>query len=293
MEMMKDILKKIRKKSHDDLIRYEIGSIKNDATILSYINNQYLLSSGISYESDEEYQYIRTVHKILRLYTGDDLNMRRVGNTYDGGYVMACPFSDNKVAFSLGIWKDVSWDLEIADAGYDVYQYDHTIKRLPKKHSRFHWEKKGISGSNHGDFISIRQMLQNSGHGDESGFLLKMDIEGSEWDALETVDISDISRFDQIVIELHNLLDIANRGRILKCLEKLTKDHAVIHIHANNFERVCYKGDIMLPTTLELTLVRKDRYKLVVSNELLPGRHDAPNNTALPDIAFGKWNLDI
>ena len=286
------ILKTIRGKWHGDIIRYETRIIKNNASVLSYINNQYLLSSGISFESDEEYRYMKTIHGMLCLYTADDLTMRRVGNPYDGGYVMACPFSGNRVAFSLGIFKDVSWDLEIADAGYDVYQYDHTIKKLPVNHSRFHWEKKGISGSNHGHFITVRQMIENSGHSDESGFLLKMDIEGSEWEVIEAAETADLCKFDQMIIELHDLLDYASRDRILRCLEKLTKDHVVIHVHANNFEKTCWKGDTLLPNALEVTLVKKDSHRFHVSKELLPGRYDAPNDNALPDVFLGKWNPD-
>ncbi len=287
------LLKKIRERWHIDITKYEEGLLKNDASILSYLNNQYLLSSGISYESDDEYQYFKLIHKMLCLYTADDLTFRRVGNISDGGYVMVHPYSENRVAFSLGIHKDVSWDLEIADAGYDVFQYDHTIRKLPIRHRRFHWTRKGISGSNHGDYIDIRRMIEDSGHSDESGFLLKMDIEGSEWDAIEAAGGDDISRFDQIIVELHDLLNPANRTRVINCLEKLTENHVVIHVHGNNYEKVYWRGDTLLPNSLEVTLIKKDRHRFRVSTEALPGMFDAPNDDTMPDIFLGQWNRDL
>ena len=71
----------------------------------------------------------------------------RIGHDYDGGYVMVDDI-ENCIAYSFGIADDVSWDLGMAYRGVDVYMYDHTIKKLPTQHERFHFFKNGICGEN-------------------------------------------------------------------------------------------------------------------------------------------------
>lgn len=54
----------------------------------------------------------------------------RIGRDYDGGYLMLNVFHGN-IAYSFGINDDVSWDEDVANRGYEVYLYDHTIDALP------------------------------------------------------------------------------------------------------------------------------------------------------------------
>ena len=54
-------------------------------------------------------------------------------------------FHKGGIAYSFGISNDVSWDKAMADCGYDVFMYDHTISALPEENDRFHWEKIGVA----------------------------------------------------------------------------------------------------------------------------------------------------
>lgn len=115
----------------------------------------------------------------------------RIGNDNDGGYVMIeDAVKRGKIAYSIGICNDVSWDLQMAEQyGYDVFQYDHTIHQVPLKHERFHYKKKGICGlkGTAPDLMTLEQMLEENGHTNETGMVLKMDVEGAEWGVIESV----------------------------------------------------------------------------------------------------------
>ncbi|MDR2776538.1 MAG: hypothetical protein LBB17_00620 [Puniceicoccales bacterium] len=53
-----------------------------------------------------------------------DKNLVRIGCDHDGGYIMVDDFGKCDAAYSFGIGNDVSWDLDIAKRGIDVFMYD-------------------------------------------------------------------------------------------------------------------------------------------------------------------------
>ena len=72
--------------------------------------------------------------------------------------------------------------------------------------------------------------------------MLKMDVEGAEWDVLLKLSDQVLTRFSHIVLEAHGVYrNINNPTRILsylkryKVLEKLKKYFHLVHVHANNF----------------------------------------------------------
>lgn len=58
----------------------------------------------------------------------------RVGGKYDGGYVMIDDLDRGGICYSLGVGPDTSWDLDMAQRGWVVYQYDHTVDDPPPHH---------------------------------------------------------------------------------------------------------------------------------------------------------------
>lgn len=202
------------------------------------------------------------------------------------------PFSDNKIAYSIGISKDVSWDLGMVAAGYQIYQYDHTIKRLPEENPAFHWKKIGITGEKETlDLKNLTTLLRDNKHADASGMVLKIDVEGYEWNVFAGLMEETLLRFDQIVAEIHNLTAEEDRELKIKALENLARTHKVIHIHANNYGSVDYCGDLMMPDTLEVTWLRKELCTDVRYTGILPRPVDRKCNAFSPEILLGYWNL--
>lgn len=217
----------------------------------------------------------------------------RMGKEDDGGYIMVEDFKLGGIAYSFGIGGDVSWDMDLAKRGYDVFMYDHTIEALPCKHKRFHFRKKGIADSADisKDLHSLEYYLKENGHENQSGMILKMDVEGAEIGFLRLVEQDTLKKFDQIIMELHRLESEKYWDQILLAVEKLNTTHSLFHIHANNHANVVWVEKKPCPGLLELSFVKKGIYRMEPAEELmLPLEIDRACLKELPDISMNGWN---
>jgi len=227
----------------------------------------------------------------------------RIGGSFDGGYIMLTPkeYADNSgIAYSFGISYHSQWDLDMVEKGYHVFQYDGTIQNPPDKHEQLHFYRNNITGhSIHSDNErTISDIIQEHNH-QEKDVILQMDIEGAEWDALESISTEDILHFEQLIIEFHSLT-FKNQDefeRQIKILEKLNATHQVIHIHGNNcspsvpiWNYLEQKNILILPTVLEVSYVRKRDYKFTSCNLDFPTTLDMPNRPDWDDIYIGNFH---
>lgn len=289
-------------KSFHQKIRNLTGKIFFDERIMlknifEFCQNEMLIKQGADFNQDERYQFYREVHELLHIMevSDPDFQLCRVGKEDDGGYVMAVQegkYSDENIAYSIGICDDVSWDLEMAKAGYQIFQYDHTIKKLPCKNSAFHWKKVGLTGGPEtSELKRLATLLSENGHEKMTGGLLKADIEGHEWNVLAECEPQILNQFDQIVIELHNFHNLKNRTMITKALRNINETHQVIYIHCNNMSPIGYCGDIIMPNCLEAVYVKKEKYHFKDCDFISPTSLDKPNLARIPEIKLGNWNL--
>jgi hypothetical protein len=128
-----------------------------------------------------------------------------------------------------------------------------------------------------------------------------MDIEGSEFDWLNSMSSDELSSFAQIVIEIHWPFDVYRASM----LEKLNDTHYLVHLHGNNYcdrdipnglpSGRTYDGtvtikcqglqEIRLPEVFEATYIRKGTpyFKKEIP---FPTPLDSPNNPFAADISF-------
>lgn len=242
----------------------------------------------------EYYIKLKTLLKIRRLA---DYPLIRIGEQRkDGGYVMANDFKPEGIAYSFGINDDVSWDLNMARYDYQIYMYDHTIQKLPQTSDYFHYFHEGISGIDEEfqPLKTLKHFINKNGHSKTKNMVLKMDVEGAEWDFLETVDSKTLKQFDQIVFEMHNMVRPQGGKKILKLLEKLNKTHQLIHLHGNNSGYILKVGDTIFPDVIETSYVNKDNYYTYDDDLiLLPSPLDFPNDLGRPDVILGLWNKPV
>jgi len=224
----------------------------------------------------------------------------RLGKDGDGGYIMLDEFQQTKAeaAYSFGIFDDVSWDEAIAGYGIDVFMYDHTIERLPKENPRFHFFKTGVTGFEGGENLKTLEELIAANHHQESrNMILKMDVEGHEWDVFRQLPSSNINQFRQIVLEFHQLTPFGSESsynRIVEVLGKINQTHQAVHIHGNNWSVPVWIGGLVLPDFLEVTYVRRADFKarLVPGTRQFPTDLDLPAFSGWPDIYFGDFCAD-
>jgi hypothetical protein len=263
----------------------------------------YLEFTAIDQARLRESNKFQNLHEIISLLAPKDIvgaKYRRVGRDYDGGYVMLDDFSSRKVdaAYSFGINDDVSWDEEIAEHGIDIYMYDHTIDKLPKYHSRFHFFKEGVTGDpDEAGLETLSNLLRRNGHQASQNLLLKMDIEGYEWAVFEETPSAVIGQFSQIVIELHGLNPNRSKedlSQILAVLKKINLTHQSVHVHANGYSPIHWLGELALPTLLEVTYIRRADYadKFAPNSRTFPTELDQTTLPWLPDVPLGTFSSE-
>ena len=212
----------------------------------------------------------------------------RLGKNNDGGYVIVGDFSDITNAISLGINNDVSFDLDLAARKITVYQFDPTIDRTPIDNSLFKFYKIGVKGSSifhpinsSYDYLTLDE-IQKKFLSNDVNILLKMDIEGYEYEALLDENLS-FDRFKHIVLEIHHLLDPLHACLFLKILRKLCKTHQLIYIHPNNWSPFVVVNNQCICNVYELSFVRQDNY-VFVDYDVSANNLGMPNNTKKNDI---------
>jgi hypothetical protein len=237
---------------------------------------------------------VRQVLAVLRPFRVGNASKTRLGRANDGGYVIVDDFSAIDCALSLGIDGDVSWDLAVAGRGIKVLQYDHTVAGPPDSHPLFHFHKTRIAAEDGDGSVSIQTLLRDRKAAGDRRVILKVDIEGDEWQCLADVDESDLQVCSQIVCEFHNLRRLAEAefaDLAHRCFAKLCTSFFVCHVHANNCGNVYNIGNVLVADTLEITFANRTHYQPVDSVEIFPTPIDMPNQSGRADIFLGAFRF--
>jgi hypothetical protein len=206
---------------------------------------------------------------------------------------MANDFEGNRICYSIGVGPQVIWDTEMAERGMEIYQYDHTVESTPDNHPNFHFNRIGISHKlDDPQLITLESMLEMNDHLNKDNMLLKIDVEGAEWDVFENISSKTLMKFDQIVVEFHglNFFDRDSfRVRADKVFRNIAHSHSCIHIHGNNYGSISVVKNIPLPEVIEITYARHDRFEFIESHDIFPTRLDDPCNSNFPDLFLGNF----
>jgi hypothetical protein len=205
----------------------------------------------------------------------------------DGGYVILDSNFGSKFILGYGVDRDLSFENEMTSK-YDMkgFVFDHTIQETPNISENILYFPEGIGSLDVPPLFTLESHIKRFIPEGES-FILKMDVEGCEWDVLKT---ADLSRVTQLIIELHDMQDAP-----LEIITKLNESFYLAHIHGNNCHNSpwTYIDRIhKMPRYLECTYVRKDLVPgatLDLGNFPIPEdvkcRPDAPE---LTDLNFWK-----
>ena len=238
-----------------------------------------------------EYQRLLHLHELLYLRDVEGGTLVRIGREHDGGYLMLDEFRPGMIAYSFGISDDISWDRAMAERGIACFMYDHTIDSLPEEHKLFHWSREGICGSEHLEHCrTLESFIKSNGHEGRNDLILKMDVEGAEWDAIAATDSSTLAQFSQIVFELHDVYSAVLHNKICTVLSKLNETHQPVYVHGNNWADYERAGDLVMPWALEVLYVRKNDHTFRESSHFYPLEQDMPNKANRRDIRLGVWN---
>lgn len=260
-----------------------------------------LYNSGglIQFSADlnTDVEYYKELKNVLKIKRVKNYPKIRVGaQQHDGGYIMIYDFIPDGVAYSFGICNDVSWDTNMAQYGYDIYMYDHTIDQLPQHNNHFHFFKEGIAGTDmeNQPLKTLQYYVNLNNHQDKKNMILKMDVEGAEYEFLETVDSELLKQFDQIAFEFHNLVRPSSADKAVRLLKKLNSTHQLVHLHGNNSGYLLKIGNTIFPDVVEALYVNKEKYETVDDKFLsLPTPLDTACDMGRPDVNLGMWNTPL
>jgi hypothetical protein len=212
-----------------------------------------------------------------------DVDFVRIGRNGDGGYVMLNDLAECRYGISIGVGQEISWDLALADQGINLSLYDHTIGNLLVQHGGIKF--RSVGGRSPGDGalnkMSLPEIITAEGLDAECNMLLKMDIEGDEWEVLKGISPQLLGKFSQIVVELHGMCDFDPHDKHLTrlyVLKAIAATHQCIHIHANNWGDYRIIGGIPVPDVVEATFALRSRYAVIECGRRFPTVLDHPNN---------------
>lgn len=213
----------------------------------------------------------------------------RVGTMGDGGYVMPNDLAGISQVLSIGIGQEVSFDRYFARQGIPVFQYDHTVDGPPEANACFQFNKIAWGHENTAGTLSLAGMVDKHGINASNDAILKFDTEGAEWLSIIHTPVELLRHFRIMVCELHGLTSLGNPeflAQVRETLQRLTRHHTVVHLHANNCCGISLVEGVPVPAVVEVTLLRNDRSVFSPCYEPIPGPLDYPSMTDRPDLVL-------
>ena len=244
----------------------------------------------------------------------------RLGRNHDGGYVVDASIVENcNTLITFGLGPDWTFELDYIKKNVDVkiYMYDFSVSSLPyikdlikylRRFLTFRTQYKSVSDrfnylKKYLNFFKIKNVnfykekiafpIKDKIDTDidkvfskiskENNFLLKIDIEGSEYEIIDQI-LNYSDRIEMLIFEFH-WID-KKEETFLNSVKKLQNKFDIIHIHGNNHFDKLPTG---LPVIIEMTLLNK-KYNLkkereYVLNFPIKGL-DFSNNPFKEDLTF-------
>jgi FkbM family methyltransferase len=226
--------------------------------------------------------YCKEIKQLLLPYICSDL--KRYGAAGDGGYILSESLTEqSNIVYSYGVGNNdegVSFDKSMASHGKKLFLYDASINSFWYNPPQFNFKSEYVNSKN------IYKHIQENNHLDDKNMILKMDIEGCEYETLINCEDRVFDHFSQIILELHDVVNECNDANLIgnirnindtearwmnkiNLLTRLNKDFYVVHIHGNNWVKTKTEG---LCDVLEVTYIKKSKFtdKLELSNTPCP-----------------------
>ena len=220
--------------------------------------------------------------------------LERFGEPNDGGYLLCANLlGDVKSAYSYGISGYDQWGCDVSTRlRVPVHQYDCFNLTRPSCSTGkpvFHEECIGNSRrvEDGRPFDTLENQVRKNRDAGKH-LVVKMDVEGAEWESF--LDASDeiLQRIDQLVVEFHGF----DEDRFILAMWKLKKFFHVANLHWNNF--ACNGGTPPFPSwAYEILFVNKRMgVPAVGQRAILPNPLDRPNTLDWTDCQAATKNSE-
>lgn len=212
--------------------------------------------------------------------------MERIGSRNDGGYVIPKWLPTRMTLISFGVGDNWSFERNCLQKKIitNAVMYDHTVGVrlfLSKVLSRIATRKFDLKSLSYRVLVTVKylrdfsnkslihvrkEITRNQSSKDKTNlleivkdlesksFILKVDIEGAEYDIVEQIVLLN-EKIPLLLIEFHETEKY--RQLFVSSLEILKKNYILSHTHVNNYDGLSGDG---IPKTLELTFCNRDYY---------------------------------
>lgn len=210
--------------------------------------------------------------------------LRRFGEAHDGGYPLCLNLLDHvKAGYSYGISGYDGWGCDVSRRLHiRVHQYDCFDLREPScpgGDTVFHGECIGTARATQEGrpFDTLANQFARNGTA-AMPLVMKIDVEGAEWDAFLLAPDSALSHIDQLDVEFHHVDD----SKYVETVRRLKQFFYIAHLHYNNFS--CDRSLAPFPSwAFEVLFVSKRIAKTDGSPAPPATGVDAPNNVSAAD----------
>jgi hypothetical protein len=233
------------------------------------------------------------IHQAIRMMRPHDagIPLIRMGPDSDGGYLVPDDLDGIKACFSPGVGRQYGFELDCLRKGMEVYMADGSVPQPDDLPDGMHFlprylmTKVEFSDVHLTDYrkgsITLKSWVSESGLEEQDELMLQMDVEGFEYDILLAQSDTFRKRFRVMVVEFHglDLLCISSFcAEFRQLFGKLLGTHEIVHVHPNNNpERLFPVAGIAIPRLLEITFLRKDRFRKKRRATVFPHPLDRPN----------------
>ena len=211
--------------------------------------------------------------------------LQRYGEAHDGGYLMCANLLDSvKAGYSYGISGYDQWGCDVAKTlNVRVHQYDCFNLEKPVCDGGvtvFHDECVGPSRATDAAgrvFDNFEHQFASNGDGAKR-VVVKIDVEGAEWETFLQTPSAVFERIDQLIVEFHGV----DKERYLAAVRRLKDFFVVANLHINNY--ACQPGLEPFPAWAYEVLFVNKRIAVPAAPRLRgPHPLDTPNKPTAPD----------
>ena len=218
----------------------------------------------------------------------------RFGSANDGGYLMCEDLIEPlDAAYSYGVGPNDDWGCDVSRRYHvPVYQYDCFDPARPTCnggtfvfHNECVGDHTGYRGSRVFDTLE-NQITKNGDIGRR--LIIKMDIEGAEWDSLLAAPDELLAAIPQLAMEMHGY----DNPKIVEVLRKLKRNFYLVNLHFNNWS--CTPKAAPLPAWAYQVLWVNKRIGIVDSTAPVPAPMsllNAPDSPTWPDCQLPTGKL--
>lgn len=235
---------------------FSIGIYKKKGSVLNRFNS---ILSPSEFQESTSVKNLAAVELIINCiaplkYLG---SLKRIGGYSDGSYVIPPELINDKTyLISGGIADNNKFEMYAASQGVTGLQIDNSIIAPPKFHKNMGFINSTLSGKDDSQNTSLKTLIKKAPK--RKKLFLKLDIEGGEIEVLGSTPVSILKRIDCLVIEIHNLSSITEKGcKIPTLLRNLSRSGLrPIYLQSNNACLSYTIGGTLIPDNIEVTYVK-------------------------------------